>query len=73
MIDAMLDPEDVATISEDVGRALDEFDMTGLSPVTLRPGTIGPAARTLGAAILPFIRYYSPNQELLVKPLSVAT
>ncbi len=56
-----------------LGKALDDFDMTGLSPATPRPGTIGSAARALGAAILPFIRNFSPDQELLVKKASVAT
>jgi predicted NBD/HSP70 family sugar kinase len=72
VIDAMLDRDDVAEIAGDVGEALAEFDMTGLTPAVLRPGAIGPAARVLGAAILPFIINYSPDQELLVKQTMVA-
>lgn len=71
VIDAMLDPKDVAGITEDVGEALAEFDLTGLSPVTLRAGTIGPSARAIGAAILPFIRSFSPDRQLLVKQTPV--
>ena len=73
VIDAALDPKEVAAITEDVGRTLSELDLTGLSPVTLRAGTIGFSARALGAAILPFIRNFSPDQELLVKQTPVAT
>lgn len=72
VVDAMLDPEDVAGITAEVGEALAEFDLTGLSPVTLRAGTIGPSARALGAAILPFIRGFSPDRQLLVKQTPAA-
>ena len=67
IIDAMLPHEEVETMTDAVRTALGEIDWTGLSPVQIRPGSVGAPARVLGAAILPLIRQYSPDQELLVK------
>ncbi len=67
VIDAMLPQAEVKAITESVRAALDEIDWTGLSPVEVRPGSVGAPARVLGAAILPLIRQFSPDQELLVK------
>lgn len=67
VIDAMLHPADVEAFVQDVRAALLKIDMTGTSPMVLRHGSIGPKARVSGAAILPLIRQFSPDQELLVK------
>ena len=40
---------------------------TGPLTVEFREGTIGPRARVIGAAMLPLISEFSPQQELLVK------
>ncbi|HEU0222593.1 MAG TPA: hypothetical protein VFR34_10355, partial [Paracoccaceae bacterium] len=72
VIDAMLDREDVAALAEEVRAALARFDPTGISPYTLVTGTIGASARSLGAAILPLVRNFAPDQELLVKRTSAA-
>lgn len=72
VIDAMLDPEDVAALTDDVRRAMARFDLTGTLPVTIAAGSIGFSARALGAAILPLVRNFSPDQELLVKRVPVA-
>ena len=67
IIDAMLPQGEVRAITDAVRTALGEIDWTGLSPVEVRPGSVGAPARVLGAAILPLIRQFSPDQELLVK------
>lgn len=67
VIDAMLDPEDVAALCADVKAALARFDLRGTSPVRVVPGTVGFAARALGAAILPLVQNFAPDEELLVK------
>lgn len=41
--------------------------MTGLSPIEIAAGSIGPQARVLGAALLPLIGRLSPDMDLLVK------
>lgn len=67
IIDAMLPHDEVKAITDAVHGALGDIDWTGLSPVEIRPGSVGAPARVLGAAILPLIRQFSPDQELLVK------
>ena len=72
VIDAMLHSAQVESFVQDVRDALSAFDLTGTSPAELRQGSIGPMARVSGAAILPLIREFSPNQELLVKKVPAA-
>lgn len=72
VIDAMLRPPQLIALVEDVRAALRELDLTGTSPVILRHGSIGPRARVSGAAILPLIRQFSPDQQLLVKRVAAA-
>ena len=72
VIDAMLHPPQLEDLVQDVGKALRGMDLTGTSPVALRHGSIGPKARVCGAAILPLIRQFSPDQELLVKKVATA-
>lgn len=67
VIDAILHPPQLDLLVEDVRGALGKLDLTGTSPVILRQGSIGPRARVCGAAILPLIRRFSPDQALLVK------
>lgn len=67
VIDAMLHGEEVETFVADVRAALTGIDRTGTSPLEIRRGNVGPRARVCGAAILPLIRQFSPDQNLLVK------
>ncbi|MEM7442420.1 MAG: ROK family transcriptional regulator [Pseudomonadota bacterium] len=74
VIDAMLHPPDVQAIVDDVRLALRQIDLTGTSPTVVKPGTIGPAARVSGAAVLPLVRQFSPDQMLLLKsPMASAS
>ncbi|MGF1627834.1 MAG: ROK family transcriptional regulator [Kiloniellaceae bacterium] len=72
VIDAMLHRQQLEALVQDVREALQTMDLTGTSPVALRHGSIGPRARVCGAAILPLIRQFSPDQELLVKKVATA-
>jgi predicted NBD/HSP70 family sugar kinase len=72
VIDAMLHPPQRAQLVAEVQAALQALDLTGTSPVALREGSIGPKARVCGAAILPLIRQFSPDQQLLVKKVATA-
>ena len=72
VIDAMLHTPQVEAFVEDVRTALKRVDLTGTSPAALRHGSIGPKARVSGAAILPLIRQFSPDQQLLVKKVATA-
>jgi len=72
VIDAMLHQPELELLVRDVRKAFQDLDLTGTSPVALRQGSIGPKARVSGAAILPLIREFSPDQELLVKKVVAA-
>ena len=72
VIDAMLHPPQLEILMQDVREALQRMDLTGTSSFALRQGSIGPTARVSGAAILPLIRQFSPDQELLVKKIATA-
>ncbi|MEQ8357109.1 MAG: ROK family transcriptional regulator [Kiloniellaceae bacterium] len=72
VIDAMLHPAQLGALVQDVQEALHRMDLTGTSPLTLCQGSIGTQARVAGAAILPLIREFSPDQELLVKKIATA-
>lgn len=67
VIDAILHAPQLEKLVADVRAALAKLDLTGTSPVELRQGSVGPRARVCGAAILPLIHRFSPDQALLVK------
>ncbi len=69
VIDGPLHRAQVETIVRRVTDSLSRLDRRGLSPVEIVPGTVGARARVLGAAVLPIIRQFSPDQELLLKQL----
>ena len=48
-------------------RALGRMDQTGLSPMTLIEGAIGPDARAVGAAALPLLASFARDHEVLFK------
>lgn len=54
--------EDLVTAT---ARHLDRFDLTGLTRPAIRPGTIGPDARTLGAAALPLSERFLVNADAM--------
>ena len=67
VIDGLLSPDWRRRVVDGVADAYGKFDCTGLSPIEISTGSIGPQARVLGAALLPLIGRFSPDTELLVK------
>ena len=67
VIDGLLRPDRRRRVVDGVTRAYDRFNCTGLSPIEIATGSIGPKARVLGAALLPLIGRFSPDTDLLVK------
>ncbi len=73
VIDGLLRPDWRRRVVDGVSRAYRRFDCTGLSPIEIATGSIGPQARVLGAALLPLIARFSPDTDLLVKTAKSAT
>jgi len=73
VIDGLLRPDWCRRVVDGVTRAYRRFDCTGLSPIEIATGSIGPQARVLGAALLPLIGRFSPDTDLLVKTAKSAT
>ncbi len=67
IVDGVLRPDWRSRVVSQVAQAYGKFDSTGLSPVEIESGSIGPKARVIGAAMLPLIARFSPDTELLVK------
>lgn len=54
-------------IVESTRLAMAQLDLQGLTPVTLRAGSIGPHARAMGGAALPFLANFARDREVLFK------
>ena len=67
VIDGLLPPAWRRRVVDGVTGAYGRFDCTGLSPIEIATGSIGPPARVLGAALLPLIGRFSPDTDLLVR------
>ena len=67
VIDGLLSPDWRRRVVDGVSGAYGRFDCTGLSPIKIAAGSVGPQARVLGAALLPLIGRFSPDTDLLVK------
>ena len=71
VVDGLLRPDWRRRVVDGVSRAYGHFDCTGLSPIEIAEGSVGPQARVLGAALLPLIGRFSPDTDLLVKTARV--
>ncbi|WP_339950590.1 ROK family transcriptional regulator [uncultured Albimonas sp.] len=67
VIDGVLPPAWRGRLLDDTREAVEGFDRTGLSRVSIREGTVGGEARVLGAALLPLQARFAPEPELLVR------
>ena len=72
VIDGLLRPDWRRRVVDGVTSAYGRFDCTGLSPIEIAAGSIGPQARVLGAALLPLIGRFSPDTDLLVKTAKIS-
>jgi hypothetical protein len=52
-----------ARITEATRLALTRLDLSGITPLTVREGTVGPMARSLGAAAIPLSQRYLIDQN----------
>ena len=73
VIDGLLRPDWRRRVVDGVASTYGRFDCTGLSPIEIAAGSIGPQARVLGAALLPLIGRFSPDTDLLVKTAKIST
>ena len=71
VIDGLLRPDWRRRVVDGVTSAYARFDCTGLSPIEIATGSIGPQARVLGAALLPLIGRFSPDTDMLVKTMRI--
>ncbi len=67
VVDGLLCPTWRQRIVDAVSEQCAKFNHAGLSPFEIAIGSIGPSARVLGAALMPLIRRFSPDTDLLVK------
>ncbi len=67
VLDGLLCPTWRQRIVDAVSDECAKFNHAGLSPFEIAIGSIGPSARVLGAALMPLIRRFSPDTDLLVK------
>ena len=72
VVDGLLRPDWRRRVVDGVSRAHGHFDCTGLSPIEIAEGSVGPQARVLGAALLPLTGRFSPDTDLLVKTARVS-
>ena len=68
VIDGLLPPAWRERMTQRVAQAIDGFNRSGLSPVRIVAGSIGPMARVLGAAMLPLEERFSPDTDILFRP-----
>ena len=71
VIDAALPAEILARLVAATAAALAQLDQQGLTPVSLRAGTIGPDARAIGGAALAFLANFAQDREVLFKEAPV--
>ncbi|MDE0415470.1 MAG: ROK family transcriptional regulator [bacterium] len=71
VVDGLLHPAWRCRVVDRLADAYHQIDRTGLSPIEIAMGSIGPQARVLGAALLPLIGRFSPDTDLLVKTARV--
>jgi hypothetical protein len=61
-------PPDIrALITEHTAAALARLDLSGITPVAVREGTVGALARSLGAAAIPLSQRYLIDQNAALR------
>jgi len=67
LIDGWMPAAVRAAITRQTEAALNRLDLAGITPVTVREGTVGPQARSLGAAAIPLAQRYLLDQSAILK------
>ena len=63
LIDGWMPPAIRARVTDATRAALNRLDLSGLTPITVREGTVGAQARSLGAAAIPLSQRYLIDQN----------
>ena len=63
LIDGWMPPDIRAQVTESTRLALNRLDLSGITPVMVREGTVGAQARSLGAAAIPLSQRYLIDQN----------
>ena len=66
IIDGVLPPELVKTVTDAIRSSMQRLDLEGLTIPKLVAGTIGNDARALGGAFLSFYTNYNPDRNILI-------
>lgn len=67
LIDGWMPPAIRAEVTRQTRLALHRLDLAGITPPTIREGTVGAQARTLGAAAIPLAQRYLIDQNTVRK------
>lgn len=69
MIDGWMPPAIRSRVTEATRLALARLDLSGITPVTVREGTVGAMARSLGAAAIPLSQRYLIDQNAAARSI----
>ncbi|MDP3961329.1 MAG: ROK family transcriptional regulator [Pseudorhodobacter sp.] len=69
LIDGWMPAAVRAEIARQTEAAFNRLDLAGITPVAVREGTVGPQARSLGAAAIPLAQRYLLDQTAILKEL----
>jgi len=69
LIDGWMPTSVRAEIVRQTEAAFNRLDLAGITPVVIREGTVGPQARSLGAAAIPLAQRYLLDQTAILKEL----
>jgi len=67
LIDGWMPAAVRAEIARQTEAAFNRLDLAGITPVAVREGTVGPQARSLGAAAIPLAQRYLLDQSAILK------
>lgn len=67
LIDGWMPASVRAEITRQTEAAFNRLDLAGITPVAVREGTVGPQARSLGAAAIPLAQRYLLDQTAILK------
>jgi predicted NBD/HSP70 family sugar kinase len=67
VLDGLLDRRWLEALIDETRAALDGLNLSGISPFSIRAGSIGEQARVLGAALLPLQHRFAPDPDLVLR------
>lgn len=67
IVDGICDPSLLNYLLDRVVQSLDKYNWEGIYPPAIFPGSIGPDAQAIGAALLPLYANFAPDRDLFLK------